>query len=649
MTIQVKIIGGYYVPGKTPQLVQVVNDLMAVGWQPVSSPLMSDVSGWVSQMMMLTPGAPTAYTVTTGYDNSGGRQTPLLSDNVPVDGWFLLGDLQWLSSHFYLQAWVNGKPYSPDLPLDIRDPSQVTGLPLVLSNAGDITGTLPVANGGTGGTIAAAARTNLEAKYRRASSLGAANNLNDLKGPQDGFYLCASTAFATPANNYPVAAAGALLVMQNAANGVDGCTQIYWPYNDNVSYTRYYDASAALTWTPWLGNYQFNKLVEARAGVLMRTNTTGGTSPSLTAQVYDAAGTTLMGQGEFRADSNGSLSIINRTSGSPQFLTLASNGDLTIPGQLNASKNVNIRGAGTLLNIESNGEVIRLHPASASQALYIMGYDIDNVTRNFLIGRSGSNLNVMFARYNATNQATYSAIILEDATQDVILRAWPPTGTLKDFRVRASTGDVVLTGNLEIGNNSAGAGAGNSICDFHSSSLGGDYDARIRVDGGSATSGQGLLSITASKISSIMGGTTRSMTSIPSTYSGICTVDANGFVKAASPIIDLRGDGTFTANEEAAGVTVERLAVGHYKLTGTLGLNADPTWWISIPQDVNGQSLIWVDYTIDVSGDIEVFTYHRVHPDSPAFARNIIDGVQNGDPIDIPSGKYVSLRVNVPT
>ncbi|WP_306310589.1 phage tail fiber protein [Xenorhabdus aichiensis] len=40
-------------------------------------------------------------------------------------------------------------------------------------------------------------------------------------------------------------------------------------------------------------------------------------------------------------------------------------------------------------------------------------------------------------------------------------------------------------------------------------------------------------------------------------------------------------------------------------------------------------------------------TYHREHPNVPAFARNTREGYSDGDLIDIPSGRFVSVRVQM--
>ncbi|MFU8908515.1 hypothetical protein ACNARK_16985 [Proteus sp. DFP240708] len=131
------------------------------------------------------------------------------------------------------------------------------------------------------------------------------------------------------------------------------------------------------------------------------------------------------------------------------------------------------------------------------------------------------------------------------------------------------------------------------------------------------------------------------------------TVDSNGFYKRASPIININPDGTFTTNDESEGATVTRVAKGEYLIEGVLGFNSDAGWGgvdggIEIPLDVNKQPLIWVDAEINKDGSILVKTYHRTHPNAPKFARNDIDGFNDGDPIDIPDGRFISVRVQMP-
>ncbi|WP_404764883.1 phage tail fiber protein [Proteus terrae] len=131
------------------------------------------------------------------------------------------------------------------------------------------------------------------------------------------------------------------------------------------------------------------------------------------------------------------------------------------------------------------------------------------------------------------------------------------------------------------------------------------------------------------------------------------TTDPQGFIKKASPIIDIYPDGTFTTNDESEGATVTRVAQGEYLIEGVLGFNSDAGWGgvdggIEIPLDVNKQPLIWVNSKVNKDGSILVKTYHRTHPNAPEFANNKIDGYKNGDPIDIPDGRFISVRVQMP-
>lgn len=131
------------------------------------------------------------------------------------------------------------------------------------------------------------------------------------------------------------------------------------------------------------------------------------------------------------------------------------------------------------------------------------------------------------------------------------------------------------------------------------------------------------------------------------------TVDSNGFLKKASPVVKLYGDGGSETNEESDGVTSERISEGVYKISGVLGFNSDDAWGgvdggIEIPTDKNKQPLIWVDYSLEEDGDLVIRTYHRTHPTPPQFAQNNIKGYEDGQPIDIPLGRFVDLRVQMP-
>ncbi|WP_447908255.1 phage tail fiber protein [Serratia fonticola] len=151
-------------------------------------------------------------------------------------------------------------------------------------------------------------------------------------------------------------------------------------------------------------------------------------------------------------------------------------------------------------------------------------------------------------------------------------------------------------------------------------------------------------------------------------HAGNTTVDANGFLKKASPIVKLFGDGSCELNAESQGVTIERLSEGVYRVSGVLGFNADGAWGgagngIEIPVDDNKRPLIWVESKVLPDGDIEIRTYHRTYDTGPYSARNIeamdsgeVDKkkrpifveMPDGTPIDIPEGRFIDLRVEMP-
>ncbi|UVD99403.1 MULTISPECIES: prophage tail fiber N-terminal domain-containing protein [Pectobacterium] len=143
--------------------------------------------------------------------------------------------------------------------------------------------------------------------------------------------------------------------------------------------------------------------------------------------------------------------------------------------------------------------------------------------------------------------------------------------------------------------------------------------------------------------------------------------DANGFYKAASPVINIYADGLFSATDEADSVNVERLSEGIYHISGCLGLNADRAWGgddggITNPKCRNGLERIWNDYKIEPDGSIIVKTYHRIHKDAPEFASNRLnldkkpyDVERDGSAewpdlslIDIPKDVYLQVRVQMP-
>ncbi|HEJ8017740.1 TPA: prophage tail fiber N-terminal domain-containing protein [Serratia marcescens] len=138
--------------------------------------------------------------------------------------------------------------------------------------------------------------------------------------------------------------------------------------------------------------------------------------------------------------------------------------------------------------------------------------------------------------------------------------------------------------------------------------------------------------------------------------SGNTTVDANGFIKKASPIARLSGEpdkmqadyldggfmlsGCVAVNSEAEGVTAERVSTGVYKVTGALGF-AEEGWNIEVPQDVNGNRLCFVSANTGKDGTIYVkVSKRRFDIDTAAIVA--------GEPMDIPAGRWIDLRLEMP-
>ena len=111
---------------------------------------------------------------------------------------------------------------------------------------------LAVEQGGTGVRDVATFRRNFAVFHRSHAALEADFSINNLKGGDAGIYYQPMSALATAANGYPCQQAGVLIVLQNNANGPDGCRQEYHPFNsEDTYYSRWYNAGEK-TWQSWV-------------------------------------------------------------------------------------------------------------------------------------------------------------------------------------------------------------------------------------------------------------------------------------------------------------------------------------------------------------------------------------------------------------
>ncbi|MGS9866555.1 phage tail fiber protein, partial [Acinetobacter baumannii] len=84
------------------------------------------------------------------------------------------------------------------------------------------------------------------------------------------------------------------------------------------------------------------------------------------------------------------------------------------------------------------------------------------------------------------------------------------------------------------------------------------------------------------------------------------TIDANGFIKAASPVAKLFAE-SIELNDDAQKqpITLEKLGVGDYLIKGSLGF-AQEGWYIEVPKDANGNTVVAVEYSTLENGDISI-------------------------------------------
>lgn len=118
------------------------------------------------------------------------------------------------------------------------------------------------------------------------------------------------------------------------------------------------------------------------------------------------------------------------------------------------------------------------------------------------------------------------------------------------------------------------------------------------------------------------------------------TVDSNGFIKAASPIVKLFSD-KIELNDEAEqqDISFEKLGVGNYLIKGASGF-AQEGWYIETPKDANGNVLFSVIYTTLENGDISVKTYKKKFDFETV---SIVADLDN--PIDITENRWIDLRL----
>lgn len=125
-------------------------------------------------------------------------------------------------------------------------------------------------------------------------------------------------------------------------------------------------------------------------------------------------------------------------------------------------------------------------------------------------------------------------------------------------------------------------------------------------------------------------------------HSGNATKDSNGFLKGASPVIDMYDNkiGLNHDAEQQGGITFEKLGVGDYLVKGSLGFAQDG-WYIETPKDANGNVLVAVVYEQLANNYLSIKTYAKRFDDETGdIVANLLK------PRDIPAGRFISLRLH---
>ncbi len=155
---------------------------------------------------------------------------------------------------------------------------------------------------------------------------------------------------------------------------------------------------------------------------------------------------------------------------------------------------------------------------------------------------------------------------------------------------------------------------------------------------GFTASGQNPVFITLENVKAAAGS--RNVISYSFWTTKNATKDSNGFLKGASPIVQLYVD-KIECNDEASyqNITFEKLGVGDYLIKGSTGF-AQEGWYIEMPKDANGNVLVAVVYEQLDNNDISVKTYAKT------FDEETGDIIPNlAKPRDIPSTRWIDLRL----
>ncbi|HCI7819569.1 TPA: hypothetical protein NPY75_003173 [Escherichia coli] len=539
----------------------------------------------------------------------------------------------------------------------------------------------------------------LTSTVRNFGELPSGINLNALTGSWFGQYQQSSNSAASQVLNYPVAQSGSLEVICSANNSGDqSCTQIYSTNPDNKQYKRTYNSETS-TWSTWAKIYNSSDVIPVsnggtgvsdigsirRAILVQGLECNDQTGP----QSYNSYRSPNSAY-TWKIDNSGLVQVIKTSDGSAVPIPIESGGTGGITAY---SARVNL----SLDRLRQEGAYTELNSANGRYRFLVNdsgdwgGFDgSTNGWKPLAIAQGGTG--------STTLEGARTNLKIDRFLQgDIDTKISTPDSQYNFFITDADWGlyDVTSLNRVALPIVSGGTGGVTAVESCKSlAAMHYKYPAQTSFGQQYMETGVGYYSTDQSPspggsgspynyaeiltISEFGNGANYSqiafsvLTEQPPRYRQRfdsnprltnwrdflirdlnTSVDSNGFIKIASPIVKIRFDGSFELNSESEGCTVSREGKGHYLISGCLGLNSDAAWGgvnggFEIPVDVNKQPRIWLDYKVNEDGSVDVFTYHRVHNDAPVFARNNLEGYADGDPIDIPKDAFISVRVQMP-
>lgn len=140
----------------------------------------------------------------------------------------------------------------------------------------------------------------------------AGTNLNNLNGSVHGIYEQPVSASATVALNYPVVAAGTLVVFKNGLTHTNSCTQVYYPANADDIYNRTgtSNSSGVVTWSGWVRTANITS-----AGVNSTIKSLTGLTVPLVPQTRKVNGYALSGDLTLNASDVGAVPTTRKLNG----------------------------------------------------------------------------------------------------------------------------------------------------------------------------------------------------------------------------------------------------------------------------------------------------------------------------------------------